>query len=478
MVTENGNFHKLAAAGDCDGIRALLAAYKTEQGGRSILSIIDAPDANGFTAMFHAQMNGQHDAVRELEAAGWTKMPEGLIFTGPGGRKMFWSWCTAATGLRQSRCNDEPSKLSFKHDFRPVDSRQPREKKLSPKYHAKSMFNTIGPDHSLYQRKTEGAKRIGKAMGRPKKPYLNTADLAELYEGADDLASASEACRTFWKPEVSLPGIDEATVLAAEAVTCAEADPCVMEPLTVAAVARFVVARKPRRNANGEWEMVAAAEEEPALVTPLDGDADEVMSLDSFSFEGLEEEPEPRESEAGFVLGDAAVWPALSSNAQGPMNSTSYPGVAGPVLALSDQWEILSTVDANDKCFNGFLDVNDAAASDAERTELSQGGSQPMPAKSARTWAEAVGEHPVESKTKARPQGAHRTGSPPLPSGLMKTFPNVIEAESWDVDAMQKELNGRRWGMRQGGGWSVKATERRAAAIEKRREQSATAKAC
>merc|ERR1712178_246224 len=56
------------------------------------------PDAGGRSAIFYAQCCGHRDVVDLLVSHGWTKMPEGNMHVGPGGRQMWWNsgvWGTA-----------------------------------------------------------------------------------------------------------------------------------------------------------------------------------------------------------------------------------------------------------------------------------------------------------------------------------------------------------------------------------------------
>ena len=91
METIDDRIHRAAAAGDIDAVRVLLHEDFWDGKRWRPKAAPNAPDDTGSTAMFYAQMNDHPHVVDELANHGWTRMPEGLIFAGPGGRKMFWS---------------------------------------------------------------------------------------------------------------------------------------------------------------------------------------------------------------------------------------------------------------------------------------------------------------------------------------------------------------------------------------------------
>merc|ERR1711970_208549 len=95
--------HRAAAAGNLTAVLSLLASPDPPAA--------NAPDQDGRTAAFYAQMNGHLDVVDALARNGWTRMPEGLIFSGPGGRKCFWSWCSVAPAPQQ--CERKAAKLHY-----------------------------------------------------------------------------------------------------------------------------------------------------------------------------------------------------------------------------------------------------------------------------------------------------------------------------------------------------------------------------
>ena len=77
------DIHAAAAAGDVEQVAACLSSDPKP--------MPNAPDEQGRSAIFYAQILSHDTIVSLLTLAGWTPMPEGtLSYTGPGGRAIWW----------------------------------------------------------------------------------------------------------------------------------------------------------------------------------------------------------------------------------------------------------------------------------------------------------------------------------------------------------------------------------------------------
>jgi len=316
--------HEAAQHGDTEAVRRILSGLDDLP--------VNEPDDAGRSAIFYSQIHGFDDITDLLAARGWSKMPEGSIFRGPGGRQCFWTY-------------DEPSFVS-----RPQPRPHPRfvvaptpspAAKLSAKkaairerkvlrsaYYRGPGVNVVGPAHKMYPRKQPGRLAPGGAP-RPPKPALNTRDLAALHWRpgamrnvlcAAESARASDLC---WLEDMAEAEIALGEGDVPHAMEHAQSEAMLLEALTLADAARFVLDRRPTRNADGAWVVVepeaaaAKTQEEAAVVAPTPlGGARSLASL------------------AANAADDGGEWPALDG------------GVGNEEAEWSEvdeeEWEVLS----------------------------------------------------------------------------------------------------------------------------------------
>ena len=82
-VRQHNDLHTAAAAGDLALVQDILAYADSPPQP-------NAPDDEGRSAIFYSQIRGHSDVTAFLVQHGWTAMPEGNLYAGPGGRSMFW----------------------------------------------------------------------------------------------------------------------------------------------------------------------------------------------------------------------------------------------------------------------------------------------------------------------------------------------------------------------------------------------------
>ena len=402
METIDDRIHRAAAAGDVDAVRTLLHEDFWDGKRWRPKAAPNAPDDTGSTAMFYAQMNDHPHVVDELANHGWTRMPEGLIFAGPGGRKMFWSYNAAARFRAQTAQSTFAS--SSNQSMRAMSHRPGRRlRRTKPSGRHAIPYNIVGPAHRLYLRKAEGRRRLTAGATRPQlntddlETRLRFVDIDELLEeeGYHD-EEAEAAVFKINGVEVTINTMAEARKHCGLEPYPKETKP---EPLTLTRVARFVVERKPRQLADGGWVIMEPEEtdeeEESALIAPL---ADDVMSLSSYddssssfttcheelnfgdelaaalaydcvwgdALESVDDEYEP--------LDDAAAWPALvPAKPLAPKRAASELSLA----SMSEQWEVVSNA-------SEYEIVGEEMPAAAEEAPT------PVPPKPAAAWADAA----------------------------------------------------------------------------------------
>jgi len=484
------DIHSAAAHGDLESVERCLAADTPP--------VRDCPDAYGRTAIFYAQMCGHTAVAATLEAAGWTPMPEGLIFAGPGGRRMFWAYNSAvcASQPRFQRMHPPPPAPSVDDRAARVGSTAARlaadasrragaalktTNRRRQNQRSECEYNIVGNDHQFYMRKAAGGDA---RPGKSSRPHLNTIDVAEAHQ-----ASAKRIVRATHEFQWRLSTLsEEEHALSDEAADEAdEFDSDAPPPATLDAVARFVVARAPRRTEAGDWVVLPAElEREAALLAPLsvvgatDEDSGEPeRDVDVLSIASSMPSIGEAEPHLAAPAADVSAWPALRPTLhaltlqRGPSTSSS--------CAVSEQWEVLSHATTADEyelietplSATTMTTATPAPAArtlgawaDARTTRravdadgVRQGATlamKPLASRDASKRASTVGEPPA-----AEPQAAAAAPAARPPA----------EAAEPDLEALAglKDASHRVRGSR---GLSVKASERREAATVKRREQS------
>lgn len=333
------SLHAMAARGNLHALKDLLAQPEHNQP--------NAPDAEGRTAIFYAQVHGHAEVVTLLEQHGWTRMPEGNLWRGPGGRAMWWSsghWATARPlpsmhsypanvygGASSSTAKAEPQ--MSERTWRMTQRQQRRQYE-----YRNGLLSTHGPKHKLYMRKAVGGRAAANV-----KPALNTRDFAEAYAKPDERTLVEEQ-RRFLAHE------DEEDLAEAEAHDVEAAPPVAPRP-TVADVARFVVFRKPTL-IDGSWVVPEAddelSDEAVACLCAADGFASMLPAS-----EALTAIPEAAKEDS---FGAAKAWPALPERQ----------------MALQPEWLVLRTAAVDKEAFSdvGFDDDVSVVDSVAFGSEL------------------------------------------------------------------------------------------------------------
>ena len=314
-MNDEYEIHAAASVGSLERCVALLAADPPPSP--------NAPDAEGRSAIFYAQLLQHISVVELLERHGWARMPEGNVFTGPGGRTMWWTsgaWATerprrsaAAEAQLFEKMVKTPVSASAKVAWRrsaTVRERQSRRRELS------WPTNVVGPAHKMYLR-----KRVGPSTGatgkRHPKPALNTRDYAEAYEHVDEPSLLDEQ-RAFLDACVALDAASgEVATAADEAEAMAEGvAPTPGSSRTMGEVARFVVDRKPTRAADGSWVVLSHAAEHTREVAlrcaPAGGGVADVETQAALA-ESLAAARAAKSGLDAIPEDDAAAWPALPS---------------------------------------------------------------------------------------------------------------------------------------------------------------------
>ena len=261
--------HAAAASGNLEVCRALLEADDRPEA--------NAPDSAGRSAIFYAQLAGHQQIANLLAFHGWTRMPEGNLHRGPGGRFMFWGageWGTSVPHMKVVALS--PAQI---HKLTREDDRHARRAPRT-KVHARSTMdrlkeNVVGKGHRLFARKQAGAGIYNSR--RPKLPGLNTRDFAECHVLDDEMVL--EETRAF----IFSMYKDARTLIETQAH---DGDDVVSTPSaagegrqrlewTVGHVARFIVDRKPTQHADGSWVVLCpktgpSNTVEPAYCVPLD----------------------------------------------------------------------------------------------------------------------------------------------------------------------------------------------------------------
>ena len=302
--------HKAASDGDIYAVRDILASFDDPLP-------VNAPDAEGRSAIFYAQIRGFQEITDLLESVGWTKMPEGNTFRGAGGRLCFWEYDGVAAAAATLKQQPSRSALRFLYAQKPTTaSAIVREKKKTDialrhanrKVEYGATFATVGKGHTLYSRKAAGTSRYVRASkaGKAIRPALNVRDYAAGHHVFNQrLRAATEALQSdavgygSEEEDEKIMRLVEATATGADGDSwegsCASAR-------TLANVARFVVDRKPTRSANGAWVVIQPSdvEEEEDAYMPV-APSDDVLSVASSDVGSL------------FDVISLDEWPTLSS---------------------------------------------------------------------------------------------------------------------------------------------------------------------
>lgn len=276
---------------------------------------------------------------------------------------MYWSWCDAVKGPPQRETAFEVPRFLRMATEKPMDKEKPTAKRAQAVRERRTARNAEyaratsvgGKDHPFYRRKEAFSRTPNK------RPTLNTCDCAEAYALPQQMIAAAqlaaqaeaEAEAVYHRMRAALG--DSQQLLEAEAPDAAPNH--APDAATLGEFGRFVVDRRPRREASGAWVIVppptdtredalccsvpstlsAAALADDELLT-LAGDddalADDVMSLASFS-EEMSDEVSEQAADAGsaaVVTADALAWPALPS----PLAAAT--GVAPPRAHLLRAW--------------------------------------------------------------------------------------------------------------------------------------------
>ena len=266
--------HAAAASGNYELCEALLAENPRPAP--------NAPDAEGRSAIFYAQLRGHSAVVALLAARGWTKMPEGNLHEGPGGRTIWWNegaWGTARpqTGVtfysipRPSSGQHPYSQPLRQNAWKSKSERLAERKQLRDQRFRQmsvDVISTLPTDRKLYTRK-EANSTVGRSRRRP---CLNTRDFAETHEALEDPMVISESIEfasstlraQLWQ---SLHDEEDA---ATEFLSYMEDRSA--HRATIGEVARFVVDRKPTWSTVDGWVVLMGIDEStsvPAICIPL-----------------------------------------------------------------------------------------------------------------------------------------------------------------------------------------------------------------
>ena len=279
-------------AGDYDTLSAILCELKEKN-----RLPIDEPDAEGKSAMFYAQICGHEAIIELLSSRGWTKMPAGNIFTsGRSGRNMFWQYdgrVSSAARPFHATSRKPPAAMSFMRYDRPLAMKTATKKPSTVQLrqllrrHPRSQMSLSGPDHWLYSRKVAGglaAKAEGAQTEKEKRrrPALNVRDWATGFKQYNQLVQAGNAALAGQVAEAAVgtgseydedsDEEEEARGMASPAHECR----------TLAKVARFVINRKPVRNAEGTaWIVIEPVCPEDEVLSIASESYDDVLSVAS-----------------------------------------------------------------------------------------------------------------------------------------------------------------------------------------------------
>ena len=380
--------HRAAMAGDYDTLSAILC--ELDENKRSLP--VDEPDAEGKSAMFYAQICGHEAIIELLSSRGWTKMPAGNIFTsGPSGRNMFWEYdgrVSSAARPFHATSRKSPAAMSFMRYDRPLAMKTATKKssivqlRRLLRRHPRSQMSLSGPDHWLYSRKVAGGLAEGAQTEKEKRrrPTLNVRDWATGFKQYNQLVQAGNAALAGQVAEAAVgTGSEYDEDSDEEEEVRGMASPA-HECRTLAKVARFVINRKPVRNAEGTaWIVIepVCPEDEEAYIPSAP--YDEVLSIASESYDdvlsvaseddgcdiwtseeageplapvGEEEEEKEEEEEEGALPrlwpAGESLWPALPQRDVKPRHHDVKTGIIDGDGARHDEteWEILGDENA------------------------------------------------------------------------------------------------------------------------------------
>jgi len=336
--------HEAAGRGDLDAVRAALSSPDG-------VAKPNAPDADGRSAIFYAQLRGHTEIIELLVSKGWTPMPEGCTFRGPGGRSCFWTWNQAVAAPKVAprgipmaapvpdvmdvdTCVDlNVGKSAERQKELIARAKQAKRQGLHERRAARraahaSTEAVLGREHPLYARKTQGGAERG-GRSRSAKPFLNTRDFADVYQLPRDMIAAASEYAAAASADGDVPQ---------EAGAAMHPQSTVRGPHRKGGIARFVVDCKPRWSEDG-WVVVEPAsgeEMEAALCAHFleaadeaadSGEVGELAALTGLSREGAGELLEA----AG---GDASLAATLHFES-GPPAVNAVPRVAADGVAVS-----------------------------------------------------------------------------------------------------------------------------------------------
>lgn len=313
----DSELHAAAAEGDIKRCATLLAGDSPP--------LPNAPDSEGRSAIFYAQVRGHAGVAKLLSTNGWTPMPEhNLWLGGPGGRAMWWSagsWAVARPIAAQRSIPSQPQSGRAKASKRLERRLSGHRSGLSGRY------GPSGPAHPWYHRKTAGESAAARAN---KKPGLNVSDVAEMHKrtGTERLIEAQLDFLARAAAPASCDAADEGEGEAAA--------PRSSRTAMLGEVARVVVARRPI------W---------------LDG-----------SWKVVEPEPATRDESAMLCAGQELLLGAISEEFDGDVE---WPALAAERAPLG--WVLLSSdaVEADSDAASSFADAFDSCSDlDSEAGEL------------------------------------------------------------------------------------------------------------
>lgn len=289
--------HKACQEGDINRVQMILDAAREAN---VIDELINQPDDDARSAVFYSQLLGCDEVTELLASSGWTKLPEGTLMRGPGGRNMFWKYAepTCSCTIRRS--------LTFSAWVpprnTPAAAGQPVQRTLRlPNQGAKkdrqmlrrqqrlidyrNAVQVVGPDHKFFPRKQVGGRTDDLPQRKRRiKPSLNHG---QLPMGSATMRAATRPTgdATRLAMEEIYGGSDDNDESADETDLDSDVeigDTVAIDTLTLASVARFVVDRRPVLAENGMWVILDTAEADEAAVVPSALE-DDVLSLASFA---------------------------------------------------------------------------------------------------------------------------------------------------------------------------------------------------
>jgi len=343
----------------------------------------NAPDSNGRSAIFYAQVHGHRAVVDLLVVHGWTKMPEGNMSVGPGGRKIFWEWCEAANARKPPPPPPPPpvekvEPPSESESKTPSNAARPsarkeavRERRLERESERQGGL----PDHPLYARK-EARSKGGKG-----KPTLNTrAD--DEWRMHVELEEEQEVRRLLTRADVGGVGDELSPELLARclavrpvAAQAPYAPPRSLGATTPHAVAlesgRVVASVTPTLAADGSWVVVQKHGSPEQAIFEVGNGAGRLLScetrtehelLEGFGGEAEAEGEEEEEEE------EEVDWPSLATGGGGSARSSERPSLTPSDASEDDDFMLVERDVTGD--WEASAPAADASAANATASPL------------------------------------------------------------------------------------------------------------